>query len=565
MNSRQLPLDYNNDNRLLLGLNHLEIAKNNIDQNKKSLIKKNTGKFYTPPEIGKPLIDSVLEYFSFSNKNTVSIIDPFCGDGRLVVWLLEAIKNKNIDKINITLWDYDQSAVNQARVNVEKRSKELCLNCNIDAKNVDSFKEFLIGDHEGYFDIVVTNPPWDIIKPDKLELKHLDEQSRIDYIRSLKQFSNRLINDYPTSKPNQMYAGWGVNLARVGSEMAIRLAKNEGVTGLVSPASLYADQNSTGLREWIFHNNHNKEINYFPAESRLFDGVDVASVSIVIIKGALQDGILLNCFDKNARNILREKLEIPLTLLKSIDYKVPISFGSKSQNIAQLVKFQKLPSFNDLECPELGGLWSGRELDETNHLSWTSSEGKYSFIKGRMVDRFIALKTSKLFIGESKIKDIPRSTNYYRLAWRDVSRPTQKRRVIATIVPPNCVTGNSLGVAYFKNDTNLSKLFALLGVMSSLVFEFQVRSLLATSHISLGALRKTHIPDFSNFKFVDQISNLVDRRIKGEEDLEKDIEILVAKSYGCSKNDFVEIVNAFPKLDEIYKEELISSQLWLQV
>jgi Alw26I/Eco31I/Esp3I family type II restriction m6 adenine DNA methyltransferase len=565
MNSRQLPLDYNDENQLLLGLNHLEIAKNNFDQNKKSLIKKNTGKFYTPPEIGKPLIDSVIKYFSFLNKNTLTIIDPFCGDGRLVVWLLEAIKNKSINEIIITLWDYDKSAINQAKDNIEKRSKELNLNCKINAKNVDSFKEFLIDGYENSFDIVVTNPPWDIIKPDKLELKYLDDQSRKDYIRSLKQFSIRLINDYPTSKPNQMYGGWGVNLARIGSEIAIRLAKNEGVTGLVSPASLFADQNSTGLREWIFQNNHNKEINYFPAESRLFDGVDVASVSVVIIKGALQDGILLNCFDKNARNILQEKLEIPLTLLKSIDYKVPISFGSKSQNIAQLVRFQKLPSFNDLESPEFGGLWSGRELDETNHLLWTFPKGKYSFIKGRMVDRFVALKSSNLFIGESRIKDIPKSANYHRLVWRDVSRPTQKRRVIATIIPPNYVTGNSLGIAYFKNDTNLSKLQALLGVMSSLVFEFQVRSLLATSHISLGVLRKTHIPDFSNLKFVDQISNLVSRRIKGEENLEKDIEVLVAKSYGCSKNDFVEIVDAFPKLDEIYKEELVSSQLWLQV
>lgn len=565
MTSRQLPLLNYYEEKSSIELNHLEIAKSNFDQNKKSLIKKSTGKFYTPPEIGKPLIDSVLKYASLLNKKNLSVIDPFCGDGRLIIWLLEAIKTNAFEEVNITLWDYDQSALNEAKSNVERTVKRLGINYKLNTKNVDSFSEFLLGDYENSFDIVVTNPPWDIIKPDKLELEHLEDQPRKDYVRSLKQFSNRLINDYPTSKPNQMYAGWGVNLARIGSEIAIRLAKNQGVTGLVSPASLFADQNSTGLREWIFQNNHNKEINYFPAESRLFDGVDVASVSIVIIKGALQDGILLNCFDKNVRNILQEKLEIPLALLKSIDYKVPISFGSRSQNIAQLVKFQKLPSFNDLESSELGGLWSGRELDETNHLSWTSPEGKYSFIKGRMVDRFINLKSSNMYIGESRIKDIPKSVNYYRLAWRDVSRPTQKRRVIATIVPPNYVTGNSLGVAYFKNDTNLSKLLTLLGVMSSLVFEFQVRSLLATSHISLGVLRKTHIPDLSDVKFVDQISKLVDRRIKGEEDLERDIEVLVAKNYGCSKDDFIEIVNAFPKLDEIYKEELLSSKLWLQV
>ncbi len=565
MNSRQLPLDYNDENQLLLGLNHLEIARNYFDQSKKSLIKKSTGKFYTPIEIGKPLAKSVLKHFSLPKKTSISVIDPFCGDGRLVIWLLEALKEQNLCHLNITLWDYDEFAVNQAKENVKKVADKFGLSFSVNSKRVDTFTEFLKDNYENSFDIVITNPPWDVVKPDKLELKHLDNQAHTEYVVSLKQFSNRLLNDYPTSKPSQMYGGWGVNLARVGSEIAFRLAKNGGVIGLVSPASLLADQNSVSLREWMFQNNHNKEINYFPAESRLFDGVDVASISLVTIKGALQDGILLNSFDKYANNISQEELEIPLDFLRSIDYKIPISFGSKSRNVDQLLKFQKLPSFEELENLELGGLWSGRELDETNHTSWITNIGRYPFVKGRMIDRFVSLKSSDMYIGESKISDIPKSANTYRIVWRDVSRPTQKRRIIATIIPPNYVTGNSLGVAYFKNDHNLSKLFALLGIMSSLVFEFQVRSLLATSHISLGVLRKTHIPNFSDKKFVDKISKLVKDRINGNEDAEKAIEVLVALSYGCTKENFSNIINAFPKLDETYKDELISSKLWLNL
>lgn len=562
MASRQLTLNYFEE-QYPASLGHLEIAKINNDHHKKSLINKSTGKFYTPFQIGKPLTESVLKYLSLPSKTSFSVIDPFCGDGRLIVWFLELIKDKNIKTVNITIWDYDEPALNAAKKNIEKTAKKIGLNCKINAKNVDTFAEFLTNNYEDSFDVVITNPPWDVIKPDKSELQHLEEEYKKEYIRSLKQFSNRLINDFPISKPAQMYAGWGVNLARIGSEIAVRLAKNNGVIGIVSPASLFADQNSTGLREWIFQNNHSKEINYFPAESRLFDGVDIASVSVVILKGALQDGILLNSFDKNAKNILQEKLEIPLTILKKIDYKVPVSFGSRSKNIDLLLKFQTLPSFNDLERSDLGNLWSGREFDETNHVSWTSFNGEYPFIKGRMVDRFASLKSFDTFLGESRIKDIPKSANYHRIVWRDVSRPTQKRRIIATIIPPNHVTGNSLGVAYFKNDTNHSKLLALLGIMSSLVFEFQVRSLLATSHVSLGVLRKTRIPDFSDQSLISKLSGLVYDRIKGDETTEKDIEILVAKSYGCSRNDFVEIIGAFPKLDEIYKQELVNSDLWL--
>lgn len=563
MASRQQTLNYFEEAQYPARLGHIEIAKINNDHHKKSLINKSTGKFYTPLQIGKPLTESVLKYVSLSSKTSLSIIDPFCGDGRLIVWFLGLLKDKNIKTIDITLWDYDGLALNEAKKNVERTVKRIGLNYKINAKNVDTFAEFFVEGYENSFDVVVTNPPWDVIKPDKSELQHLEEKYKKEYIRSLKQFSNRLINDFPISKPAQMYAGWGVNLARIGSEIAIRLAKNNGVVGIVSPASLFADQNSIGLREWIFQNNHSKEINYFPAESRLFDGVDIPSVSVVIIKGAMQDGILLNSFNKNAKSILQERLEIPLNVLKKIDYKVPVSFGSRSQNIDLLLKFQTLPSFNDLESSDFGNLWSGREFDETNHRSWTSFDGKYPFIKGRMVDRFTSLTSFDTYLGESRIKDIPKSANYHRIAWRDVSRPTQKRRIIATIVPPNHVTGNSLGVAYFKNDIDRSKLLALLGIMSSLVFEFQVRSLLATSHVSLGVLRKTRIPDFSDQKLISNLSCLVDDRIKGNESTEKDIEVLVAKSYGCSRNDFVEIIEAFPKLDEMYKQELVNSNLWL--
>lgn len=550
---------YKNTTTGLSDMLHLEIARNGNDTNKKKLSDKILGKFYTPNLMGRSLVDGILNNFSQLSRK-ISLIDPFCGDGRLIVWLLEKINNTkfdSLDEIEVTLWDCDENAILQAKKNIANISRMISIPVTVNAKVVDTFFEFTQNDFTNKYDIVITNPPWDVVKPDKSELQHLNSIQKEEYIRSLKIFSNRIKEDYPLSSPDKMYGGWGINLARTGTEIAIKLAKPNGVVGLVSPASLLADQNSTTFRKWILENNHSKEINYYPAESRLFDSVDSPSVTIVLVKGALQNGILLNKFDKNLKTIINEKIELPVSFLKKTDYKIPISFGSKSKHIKQLINFQSLPNMAMLQDEKYGSLWSGRELNETNYRSWTSLSGSYGFLKGRMINRFSNIDSSDLYIKNEKVVSVPESVNYSRIVWRDVSRPTQKRRIIATIVAPGFVTGNSLGVAYFKNDDGNLKLFALLGIISSLIFEFQVRALLATSHISVGVLRKTGIPSFKDHSFIKELANLVKKRIDGDEHIELEIETLVAKSYGLSKDDYIDILEAFPKLTKEFKKNLV--------
>jgi len=552
---------YKNTTTGLSEMLHLEIAKNGNDTRKKKLSDKILGKFYTPNVMGRSLVDGILNNFKHSS-GKISIIDPFCGDGRLIVWLLEKIETTNfdsLDEIEVTLWDCDEEAIAQAKKNIANVSRVITIPVLVNAKVVDTFFEFSQNDISNKYDIVITNPPWDVVKPDKSELQHLNSTQKKEYISSLKNFSNRIKQDYPLSSPDKMYGGWGINLARTGTEIAIKLAKPSGIVGLVSPASLLADQNSTTFRRWILENNHSKEINYYPAESRLFDSVDSPSITIVLIKGALQDGILLNKFNKNLETIINEKIELPTSFLKNIDYKIPVSFGSKSKHIKQLINFQSFPKIAELQDTKYGGFWSGRELDETNYKSWTDLNGSYGFLKGRMVTRFSNIISSDLYLKNEKVESVPESVNYSRIAWRDVSRTTQKRRIIATIVAPGFVTGNSLGVAYFRNDEGNLKLFALLGIISSLIFEFQVRALLATSHISVGVLRKTGIPSFEDANLIEELASLVKKRISGDENTELKIETLVAKSYGVAKDDYIDILDAFPKLTNEFKENLLNN------
>jgi DNA (cytosine-5)-methyltransferase 1 len=201
-------------------------------------------------------------------------------------------------------------------------------------------------------------------------------------------------------------------------------------------------------------------------------------------------------------------------------------------------------------------LWAGRELDETGHKRFLGEEGDYLFLKGRMIQRFGIVEAPTEYVRRDGPR-IPISADYHRIAWRDVSRPSQKRRLHATLIPPGWVTGNSLHVAYFRN-RSLTRLKALLAVMNSFVFEFQLRAYLATSHVSLSSVRKVRIPLLSDCRLVERLTQLVDQCLEGCEASPIEIEIQVARAYGLERDDFKLLLSAFDNLTDTQINSLLS-------
>ena len=77
------------------------------------------GKFYTDYSVAKEMIGRVTEKLPETyREKELRIIDPFCGDGRLVAELLrELSKRKNCKDVEyrVTLWDVDENALENAK------------------------------------------------------------------------------------------------------------------------------------------------------------------------------------------------------------------------------------------------------------------------------------------------------------------------------------------------------------------------------------------------------------------------------------------------------------------
>jgi len=524
-------------------MEHIEFA---VRTSKRTDIKKRlAGQFYTPIPICEQLVDSLLARYVQTPR---VLADPFCGDGRLVEAWLRAASARSPHALShletILLWDYDENAVTSAKANIISVLRDLGLShCSIQTDVCDTFAR--AQNHPNTIDLILTNPPWDLLKPDSRDavpLGHYDQ-----YITSIRSFAQRLADAYPaaTSANGKGMAGYEVNLARAGLLVCTNLLRDNGKIGIVLPAAIFCDQASSPFRRELFNTTAISELNYFPAETRAFVGVDQPFVTLCASKGDRSTRLQL-CRRNNdlSSDEVRE-----LELSPDNGEPLPLSLGGvQSEIVCSLAT--RHPSLRMLEMDMRFGLWLGRELDETRIGEVFSAKGT-PFLKGRQLGRFEVFEHDAPRINPA-LRTIPATVNERRLAWRDVSRQNQKRRVQAALVPDGWVTGNSLGVAYFRYGIE-NHVLALLGVLNSLVFELQVRSRLLTAHVSLGAMRDCAVP-FSVFEDSSVGSEIICRVrdcIKQPSNLKlaARLEVAVARAYGIERAQFAAILEGFPKID----------------
>ena len=214
------------------------------------------GKFYTDYDIAGSMMRLLSKrYVCDTFSSELHIIDPFCGDGRLIISLLTELRDSGkllSNHLFISIWDIDANAVDKAKSDIAQFCESAGLKYELDARQADAFVEYYAV--RGKYDICVTNPPWSLLKPQKLFSKSNGEEAMVGYRNAIEQYDSYMKEVFTISQPSSRFGKWGTNLARCGTEVALRLIKSSGFCGIVSPASLLNDQVSSKLRSWIFEN-----------------------------------------------------------------------------------------------------------------------------------------------------------------------------------------------------------------------------------------------------------------------------------------------------------------------
>ena len=401
--------------------------------------------------------------------------------------------------------------------------------------------------NRGGFDAIITNPPWEIFKPNAKEffLDYSDlvsrkkmlihdfesEQARLldhdadiraawlDYLSNFPHVSAyyRAANQYQNqiSVVNGKKAGTDINLYKLFTEQCHNLLRPGGLCGIVIPSCIYTDLGAKQLREMLF--GQSRVTGLFCLENRkeVFEGVHRSFKFVVL---TFQKGGTTRQFPAAFMRHNVEELErfpqhgaVPI----SVDLVRRLSPDSLSVmefkcdlDVQIAEKMLKFPLLGE----KLEGSWNvqfTREFDMTNdsHLFKTEpGKGRLPLYEGKMIWQFDhKLSPPRYWVDEKegraailgREKDTGQKLDYqdYRLGFRDVAASTNERAAIAAVIPSCCFAGNTLptSVPYTKFSPSPKELCFTAAAFDSVVFDFLIRSKI-TNHLNMFYVYQMPVP-----------------------------------------------------------------------
>ncbi|MGH8547417.1 MAG: Eco57I restriction-modification methylase domain-containing protein [Methylococcales bacterium] len=351
------------------------------------------------------------------------------------------------------------------------------------------FDEIL--NRRGGFDAIITNPPWEILKPqakeffqehselvskNKMTIKEFEKEQakllvqadiRAAWLEYLSRFPH--VSSWFRAAPqfkhqsaivNAKKTGSDINLYKLFTEQCYNLLREGGECGIVIPSGIYTDLGAKGLRDMLFDRNQVTGLFCFENRKEIFEGVDSRFKFVVITfeKGGRTERFPAMFMRHDVAELSGFPGEIGLPLSVELirrlspDSHSVMEFKSE-MDIRIAEKMLKFPLLGE----KIEGKWNlvlANEFHMTNdsHLFTTEpGNGRLPLFTGKMFHQFDRTEEhSGYWIDElagraallGRTEDAGQSMDYqgYRWLHRRIARNTDSRTLIATITPPMVFT-----------------------------------------------------------------------------------------------------------------------------
>ena len=196
--------------------------------------KKNNGMVYTPVNIKEYIVQNVIV-----SRKIPSVVDPACGCGSFLITAAKWMHKKyelcysEIFSKYITGFDVDKHSIEKAKLLFELLSLEeegVSLQCRLQLYVANSLHELSKVKYFGKYDVVVGNPPY-------VRAKNISDNVKT----YLKEWSVVVGN---------------VDLYIPFYEIAIKILKENGIMGYISPNTFLQSVNGRGLRNFFVENGY---------------------------------------------------------------------------------------------------------------------------------------------------------------------------------------------------------------------------------------------------------------------------------------------------------------------
>lgn len=424
------------------------------------------------------------------------------------------------------------------------------------ADDIQALKPFHWGYHfdkilKNGVDAIITNPPWEIFKPqgkeffaqysdlvtkNKMDIKTFEKQQKkllanpeiaeawleyqsqypyvSAYYRSSEDYKNQI------SRVNGRKQGTDINLYKLFLERCFHLLRDNGECGIVIPSGIYTDLGTKQLREMLF--NQTKVTGLFCLENRkaVFEGVDSRFKIVVLTfekNGTTKE--FPSAFMRLDVNELQrfpseESLRIDVDMVRKLSPESLSVMEFKNEvehSIAQKIAMH----------PQLSEAKSGfehikftRELapDNKSKLFHTYPGIElFPLLEGKIIHQFThqfsnkfrywirETDARKIILGKKKNKDEGQKLDYqtYRLGFRKIARNTDERTMIATVIPPSPCVENLQTVQMFDEQGNqvvsYEDILYLCAIWNSFTYDSLLR-LKVSANINFFFVYSTQVP-----------------------------------------------------------------------